>query len=220
MNEQSKQEIGKRIIAALAARDIKQKELAAAIGVKANVISFFCTGARVPNTEQVIAIAKALKVSTDYLLCLTDNMTEDKDLDAVCSYTGLDEAAIQMLRAGTDELRGWFINSFMNLVSKYDYSKALFRDLYLYLNSGYTTLINIPEKYGMFNLPELTKEQFYQDCLPIKQLISVSGNPKGEFDYIGSHSIDNEVLEGLYLMSAIKDLNRIKEECTQTKSHK
>ena len=64
--------IGKRINSALAEKDIKQKELAKKIGVNDNVISYWCSGSRTPNTQQIIQICNVLGVSADYLLGLTD----------------------------------------------------------------------------------------------------------------------------------------------------
>lgn len=60
--------IGLRINTALALRNVKQKELAKVLGVSANAVSYFCSGARTPNTWQLIKIAEYLEVSADYLL--------------------------------------------------------------------------------------------------------------------------------------------------------
>lgn len=87
--------IGQRINAALATNDIKQKELAAALGVTDNTISYFANGARTPNTEQIIKISKFLKISSDYLLGLSDVPTNNKDLKGVCEYTGLKKETIE-----------------------------------------------------------------------------------------------------------------------------
>ncbi|MGM9628991.1 MAG: helix-turn-helix domain-containing protein [Faecousia sp.] len=63
--------IGKRINAALALRGMKQKELAKAIGVTDNTVSYYCSGSRSPNLQQIVQISKTLNVTTDYLLGLT-----------------------------------------------------------------------------------------------------------------------------------------------------
>ena len=95
----NKKLIGQRITTALAMRDKKQKELAAAIGVTDNTISYFCSGSRTPNLQQLIAIAKELDVSTDYLLGLADpdNFTADEKLSMISEYTGLNNQSIQEL---------------------------------------------------------------------------------------------------------------------------
>lgn len=68
MKDSTKIWIGEQINIALLKKNIKQKELAKAIGVTDNTISYFVSGSRTPNTEQIIEIAKFLGVSTDYLL--------------------------------------------------------------------------------------------------------------------------------------------------------
>lgn len=70
MNERK---IGQRINAALATNKMLQKELAKILGVTDNTISYFCSGTRTPKIEQLVKIAKALNVTTDYLLGLTDD---------------------------------------------------------------------------------------------------------------------------------------------------
>lgn len=65
-----RKQIGQRIYCALVSKNIKQYELAKAIGVTDNTISYFVSGKRTPNTEQIIKIAVFLNVSADYLLGL------------------------------------------------------------------------------------------------------------------------------------------------------
>ena len=91
--------IGYRITAALAKRDMHQSELAKIIHVKAPVISYFCSGSRTPNTALLIAIAKALDVSVDYLCGLVpeDNSSNDDKLRAASEYTGLSNKAVSRL---------------------------------------------------------------------------------------------------------------------------
>lgn len=90
--------IGSRINSALAFSNKKQKELAAHLGVPDNTISYFCSGKRVPNAEQIIEISKYLGVSSDYILGLTDNLTTDKDLDDISKYTGLNEITLGYIK--------------------------------------------------------------------------------------------------------------------------
>ena len=62
-----------------------KKELAEALGVLANTISYFVSGKRVPNLEQIIKIAQFFDVSTDYLLGLSPNPTTDPEVKAICN---------------------------------------------------------------------------------------------------------------------------------------
>ena len=99
MNDVTKKKIGQRINEALAMRDKKQKELAQVLNVTDNTISYFCSGRRVPNIEQIIMISQYLNVSADYLLGIVDTATTNKDLRFVCEYTGLSETAIKTLHS-------------------------------------------------------------------------------------------------------------------------
>lgn len=99
----TKKVIGSRINEALAFSNKKQKELAAHLGVQDNTISYFCSGKRVPNAEQIIEISKFLGVSADFLLGLSGNKTTDINLRAICEYTGLGEDAVNKLRDDVTE---------------------------------------------------------------------------------------------------------------------
>lgn len=87
--------IGKRITAALATKNVMQKQLAERLGVKANIVSYWCSGQRTPNAEQIAEIAKILGVSADYLLGLTKSPTTNKDLQYICDVTGLSSRELE-----------------------------------------------------------------------------------------------------------------------------
>lgn len=97
MNNEISKAIGKRINALLAKKFKRQKDLATALGVNDNTISYFVSGKRMPNTEQIIKISDFFGVSADYLLGLSDTATTDKDVQFICEYTGLSERAIEVL---------------------------------------------------------------------------------------------------------------------------
>ena len=77
MNSDLSKAIGKRINTLLAEKERKQKELAAYLGVQDNTISYFVSGRRTPNTEQLVKIADFFNVSADYLLGRTNAETTD-----------------------------------------------------------------------------------------------------------------------------------------------
>jgi transcriptional regulator with XRE-family HTH domain len=66
----NKNVIGQRINTALAHFDIKQKELAAYLGVPANTISYFCKGSRTPSVQQIIQMSVFFMVPSDWFLGL------------------------------------------------------------------------------------------------------------------------------------------------------
>lgn len=91
--------IGQRINEALAFRNVKQKELAKELGVKDNVVSYWCSGSRVPNVQQIMQISNILNVSADYLTGISEAKTNDIEVKAICDYTGLTEDVIENLHA-------------------------------------------------------------------------------------------------------------------------
>lgn len=90
-----KKTVGIRINSALARCGMLQKELAKALGVTDNTISYYCKGARSPQLEQLPRIAETLNTTTDYLLGLTDDPSKEK--------TAVDELGL------SHDVINWFI---------------------------------------------------------------------------------------------------------------
>ncbi|MCX4384461.1 MAG: helix-turn-helix transcriptional regulator [Clostridia bacterium] len=61
-----------RINLILKNKKMSQSELAKKIYMSQSIVNNYCTGKREPSLEVLIAICKALNVSADYLLGLTD----------------------------------------------------------------------------------------------------------------------------------------------------
>lgn len=91
----TKNVIGGRIGSLLSEKNKRQKELAEYLGVTANTVSYYVTGTRVPNIDQIIKIAEYFNVSTDYLLGTANVSTTDMDLKEICKYLSLSEQSIQ-----------------------------------------------------------------------------------------------------------------------------
>lgn len=98
MDNDLSKKIGYRINTLLGEKDIRQKDLAAYLGIPDNTVSYFVSGKRMPNTEQIVKIAQFFDVSADYILGISEAATTDRDLRFVCDYTGLSEAAVDMIR--------------------------------------------------------------------------------------------------------------------------
>jgi len=111
MINNKKETIGDRISKLLNEKNITQKELADKMIISEGIVSYWKNNKRTPTTEQVIALAKVLSVSTDYLLGLQTAKTQDKDLAYVCKYLGIDEQAVQEIkRLAVDERYCHLIN--------------------------------------------------------------------------------------------------------------
>ena len=98
MDSKTRELIGRRITAALALSGKQQKELAKALGVTDNTVSYWCSGARTPNTAQIIGTAEFTGVSADYLLGLSDTSSQDISEKAICRYFGISGQALDGLR--------------------------------------------------------------------------------------------------------------------------
>lgn len=78
-------------------KNLTQKQLAALIGVKNSIISFYEVGDRIPSPEIIIKLAAALNVTSDYLLGIEKNETID--------VSGLDENDKKLVRSLVETLR-------------------------------------------------------------------------------------------------------------------
>ncbi len=78
-------------------KNLTQKQLAALIGVKNSIISFYEVGDRIPSPEIIIKLAAALNVTSDYLLGIQKNETID--------VSGLDENDKKLVRSLVDTLK-------------------------------------------------------------------------------------------------------------------
>lgn len=145
MQDNIKKEIGIKINTLLALQNKKQKDLAKELGVSDNTISYFAKGERAPNLEQIIKISKIFNVSTDYLLGIEKEPTNDKDLQFVCKYLGVSSKSVNAIRNAVfyneifnnnNSIVDEFLSidefdNFLFLISKY-------KDYCLELNKGFS----------------------------------------------------------------------------------
>ena len=90
-------EFGERLRNLRKQKNLTQKQLAALIGVKNSIISFYEVGDRFPSPEMLIKLSRVLGVSTDYLLGLGTVETMD--------VSGLDDEDKLLLHAMASRLR-------------------------------------------------------------------------------------------------------------------
>ena len=65
-------EIGKRIKELRIESKFSQRELGTLLSVSQDTVSLWENGKSLPTAEFLIALSKTFKVTTDYILCLTD----------------------------------------------------------------------------------------------------------------------------------------------------
>lgn len=75
-----------------------QKEIAEAIGVHQSTLGYFETGERVPNIKTLQKLAKFYKVSTDYLLGISDIRAKAEVLDGRVSKLFKDPYVMDILK--------------------------------------------------------------------------------------------------------------------------
>lgn len=78
-------------------RGITQAEASDGIGVTRQAISLYATGKRTPDINSLYKIADFFKVSTDYLLGLSDVQSLDLDVKAISEKTGLSEKSVNAI---------------------------------------------------------------------------------------------------------------------------
>jgi len=89
--------VGVRIISRLKELDLKQAELCKETGLSTTAMSAYCTGKRVPDTDSLYRIAKALKTSMEWIL--TGNTTNEDTTkeDMLCDGIPLSETEADLI---------------------------------------------------------------------------------------------------------------------------
>lgn len=93
----SNQEIGERLIELRRERGLTQAQVADAMHMKQNQLSRLEKGERSLTIQTLQEFAEYYKVTTDYLLGLTNNSSINADVQAVCACTGLSQKAAEAL---------------------------------------------------------------------------------------------------------------------------
>lgn len=140
-------------------KGVKQSEVADRLSVQRQIISYYESGTRKPNLEDLIMLADFYNVSLDYLVGRTDTPTTDRDLRAVCDYTGLSEKAIQWLHTcSLDDMD--FHKNELNFVSLFitKYSTRLSDYALKYICNLQKSVVN--KEYLVNNKDNISKEDF------------------------------------------------------------
>ena len=90
-------EFGERLRHLRKQKNLTQRQLAAQIGVKNSIISFYEVGDRFPSPEIIVKLATTLNVTSDFLL----GIERAESIDV----TGLDDEDKRLVRAIVDTLR-------------------------------------------------------------------------------------------------------------------
>lgn len=194
LNENSFASFKDRLKEAMNIRGINQRQLAEKIKVTPQSISYYYNGSRLPDANVLRDIAKALEVSADYLLGMSDVTSTNIETKEISRITGLTEHSIARLRNETEYMCELSVTSMpqealINAMEKYsDFEYPNFHIINLLLsdspnNLNYAPIIEVlgeilefkrqqnNEYYGLFkNVPKTDEEIFDTDTIPLYRL--------------------------------------------------
>ena len=116
---------GKRLTEIMQENGINRAALKDATGISFQSISNYLNDKRKPDCEMVAAIAKALNISADYLLGLSEVSTRNETIQGVHDLTGLSQKAILELKLEKN-CGGIYISDFVSfLIENEDFRKLI-----------------------------------------------------------------------------------------------
>ena len=89
--------LGQRLYECREKTGMKQVDVARALNVQRQQISYYENDSRQPDLDRLKELSRLYGVSTDYLLGMTDVSSSDLEIKEVCNYTGLSENAVNIL---------------------------------------------------------------------------------------------------------------------------
>ena len=91
--------VGERIASARKSKGMTQERFSEILGIRRDKLAKWEAGIANVKIQDIIIIAQKLNISSDYLLGLRNTMSldEDKNIQAISEYTGLDKYALNRL---------------------------------------------------------------------------------------------------------------------------
>lgn len=156
--------LAKRLNELLEEQKIDQEVFAVDIGIAEGSLSNYRTGKRFPDGNVLAKMSKKLKVSTDYLLGLSNLKSPEKDIKISSTTTGLldDQTKyLEYMKNNTPELT-YILNLLLNPKKNPYFIKLLkaLKDYLLKLNEIETT---VKEKYNYIPIEEQNIRQEYEE---------------------------------------------------------
>lgn len=146
------------------------------IGLTRTSLGYYLSGERLPNADILKQICERCNVSADWLLGLSEVQKPDANVQAISSYTGLNEKAIERLRSlYTSELEIKTIVDTVNVLlndSKIEGSVIELLDRFLFTDFDDATVFGehgandfVKSKYAFFHK---TNDEILNLGLPLK----------------------------------------------------
>lgn len=102
------QQIGEKIKDLRLSQGLNQTEFGKKYHLSQNDVTNIESGYKTVSYELLLEIAKDFSVTTDYLIKENGVKSNDKDLQYICDYTGLEEEALKVLRYATHGADNFF----------------------------------------------------------------------------------------------------------------
>ncbi|MBR2040103.1 MAG: helix-turn-helix transcriptional regulator [Clostridia bacterium] len=154
-----KQMFAKRLKELREENKLNQKEFAKEIGISSGSISYYEKAERLPDIEVISMIADRFKVSTDYLIGISDIKTQDINVKSICEYIGLSEQALKGI-----ELTMSMAKSIDNIPQKTDFTDELYAILSEEMITGNDNINLISNEYKE-KVSMITEEKIFNSLL-------------------------------------------------------
>lgn len=194
----------KRIRELIAEKKVTQNAIATEIGVTRQAISQYCDGSTIPNADKLLKLSQYFNVSADYLLGETDAKTNDKDIQAICDYTGLNEKVITAL--AEKEVPN-YLALLLNLLSESNQIVYLCKVMLNYFKSEKLD-IRGSNSFKFGNIDS------FANSTELNWLFYKAVNQNGE-TIVSTQKIDNTFWDNYFLMEIQKTLITTKKEINQ-----
>lgn len=220
--------LGQRLYECREKTGMKQVDVARALNVQRQQISYYENDSRQPDLDRLKELARLYNVSTDYLLGITDVASTDADLKAVCEYVGLSERSVDILHTHAECRKEYgedceyvrtdsralpidtaLLDSIDTLI-KFGTHTSFFYSLQNFLLSDHLHIVNeeASELRNMFSkqLKKMGLEEFEDDNCNCVSLVNDTLQRKGIMSYV----LSAEQMEEIAMMIFQRQLRSLK----------
>lgn len=160
-NKSAREILAERLIELRESNNLTQQELADKLGITRQSLSLYERAERTINIDVLLEISRFFKVSTDYLLGISENKSTDEKLQSVCKYLRLTEGAVnslQNIRVLADEA--------LDMTLKTRGFSLLMQDVYWYYIDGIDLEIFCEENGSIIEIE--SSENKFKEYLQLK----------------------------------------------------
>lgn len=194
------QKFPERLSSLMKERGVTQQDLANALGVKRQTISLYKSGQSTPDAKLLRDLSVFFKISSDYLLGLTDIKTPDVNIKAISEETGLSENCIEILKI----IHRTDICADKSGIVKYEFSETI--NCLVEHEPDFNPIVWIGR---YLSVPSIDRTHYITVNGEVKKKNADSSTEKDAFCDISSYAIENAFLREVttQLIMLKKELN-------------